>query len=328
MIRRTPLLIAAVLAVPSLAFSQKVELQEWTVPWPDTRPRDPYVDAQGRVWFVGQEGNYIAYLQPRDGTFKRFEIEAGTHPHNLIVDRQGFVWYAGNRNARIGRLDPQTGAVKIIPMPDAAARDPHTLVFDKSGQNIWFTLQGANRIGRLNVNSGKVDLINVPTERARPYGIALDSKGQPWVNLFGSSKLAVINPGTLQLQEIALPRADARTRRIAISRDDAIWYVDYAGGQLGRYDVASNKFEEWPLPSGAASRPYAMAIDDQDRIWMVETGVQPNNFIGFNPKTKQFFATAPIASGAGTVRHMYYHPSSREIWFGTDRGTIGRAKLP
>jgi virginiamycin B lyase len=325
---RTLLLLATALAAPSLGAAQKVELQEWTVPWPDTRPRDPYVDPTGRVWFVGQEGNYIAYLEPKDGTFKRFEIEPGTHPHNLIVDRDGFVWYAGNRNARIGRLDPKTGAVRIIAMPDSAARDPHTLIFDKAGQHIWFTMQGGNRIGRLNVSSGKVDVIKVPTERSRPYGIVLDSKGQPWVNLFGSNKLALINPSTMQLQEIALPRADARSRRIGITRDDAVWYVDYAGGQLGRYDVGSKTFEEWPLPSGNTSRPYAMAVDDKDRIWLVETGVQPNNFIGFDPKTKKFFAKSPITSGGGTVRHMYFHPPTREIWFGTDRGTIGRAKLP
>ena len=35
-----------------------------------------------------------------------------------------------------------------------------------------------------------------------------------------------------------------------------------------------------------------------------------------------------LASGAGAVRHMYFHPSTREIWFGTDANTIGRAKVP
>jgi virginiamycin B lyase len=48
-----------------------VQITEWTVPWEKTRPRDPYVDASGRVWFVGQEGNYIAYLDPTSGKFKR-----------------------------------------------------------------------------------------------------------------------------------------------------------------------------------------------------------------------------------------------------------------
>ena len=35
-----------------------------------------------------------------------------------------------------------------------------------------------------------------------------------------------------------------------------------------------------------------------------------------------------IDSGGGTVRHMVYEPSTREIWFGTDTNTVGRAKIP
>ena len=31
-----------------------VEINEWTVPWPDTRPRDPDVAPNGSVWLVGQ----------------------------------------------------------------------------------------------------------------------------------------------------------------------------------------------------------------------------------------------------------------------------------
>src|SRR5690554_6043608 len=31
-----------------------VAIQEWEVPWKDTRPRDPYVAPDGQVWFVGQ----------------------------------------------------------------------------------------------------------------------------------------------------------------------------------------------------------------------------------------------------------------------------------
>src|SRR5687767_10699415 len=65
------------------------DVREWTVPWARTRPRDPYVDAKGRVWFVGQEGNYVAYLEPKGGKFERYEIEAGTHPHNLVVAPNG-----------------------------------------------------------------------------------------------------------------------------------------------------------------------------------------------------------------------------------------------
>ncbi len=304
-----------------------VEITEWTVPWEKTRPRDPYVAPDGRVWFVGQAGNYIAVLDPNSGQFKRFEIDAGTHPHNLIVDRQGMVWYAGNRNGMIGKLDPATGKITRYPMPDPAARDPHTLVFDPTG-NIWFTAQQSNYVGRLDTRSGKVDLVKLTAERARPYGIVTDRSGRVWVNEFGVPKIASIDPKTLEVKEFALPHERARGRRIGLTSDGKVWYVDYTRGFLGRLDPATGKIDEWANPSGSQSMPYAMAVDDRDRIWYVETGVQPNRLVGFDTKKGEVISITPIAKSGGlTVRHMYYHAPTKSIWFGTDAGTIARAKI-
>jgi len=308
------------------AAAQQVEIREWPVPWENSRPRDPFADAQGRVWFVGQVGNYVAYLDPGTGQFKRFEVEEGTNPHNLIVDERG-VWYAGNANARIGLLDPATGKARTFPMPDPAARDPHTLVFAQDG-NIWFTVQGGNFIGRLNPRTSEVSLIPSKTPRSRPYGINLDRTGRPWVNLFATNKIATIDPNTLEIREYELPRPGARTRRIEVTSDQKVWYVDYAEGYLGMLDPATGHVKEWRTPGGARSMPYGMEFDHLDRLWFVETGVQPNTFVGFDPKTEQFFSITPIASGGGAVRHMMFEPTKREIWFGTDRGTIGRAVIP
>ena len=326
--RASVLLLAVVPLLGASAAYKEVEIREWPVPWAESRPRDPAPpDAQGRVWFVGQRGNYVAYLEPNSGQFKRYELEERALPHNLVVARDGGVWYAGNGNGHIGRLDPQTGQVRRYAMPDSAARDPHTLVFDGAG-DLWFTTQGGNFVGKLSTRSGEVRLIPVPTPRARPYGIVVDPSGRPWLNLFGTNKLATVDPATMQLTEIALPREAARTRRIGLTSDGAVWYVDYAGGQLGRYDPRTRQFKEWAMPGGAQSRPYAMAVDDQDKVWFVETGAQPNRFVGFDPKTEQFFGTTAIPSGGGAVRHMVFHRPTREIWFGTDANTIGRAKLP
>src|SRR5690606_10939485 len=126
----------------------------------------------------------------------------------------------------------------------------------------------------------------------------------PIFNLFGTNKLATLDPQTFELREIALEREDARTRRIGLTSDGAVWYVDYAKGYLGRLDPASGSVREWAMPGGPDSRPYAMAVDAQDRIWAVETGVQPNRFVGFDPKSESFFGTTEVPSGGGTVRHM------------------------
>ena len=105
------------------------------------------------------------------------------------------------------------------------------------------------------------------------------------------------------------------------------WYVDYTRGFLGRLDPATGQFKEWALPGGPTALPYAMTSDNKDRLWMVETGSQPNRLVGFDPKTEKFLGITPIPSGGGTVRHMMFDERSGQIWFGTDNNTIGRAQV-
>ena len=319
--------LAEAVTTMSTPSSAAVDVKEWKVPWSNTRPRDPYVGPDGRVWFVGQRGNYLAYLEPGSGRMVRYPLDAGTGPHNLIVADDGTVWYAGNRDRHIGTLDPATGAIEKYPMPDPGARDPHTLVFDDAG-DIWFTVQGGNFVGKLDTSSGDVRLVEVPTEGARPYGIKVDADGRPWIAMVGTYKLATVDPETFEFREIPLPREDANPRRLGITSDGSIWYVDYTQGYLGRYDPDSGEFREWRAPSGEQSRPYGMAIDGQDRVWFVETGPEPNRLVGFDTRSGEFLGATPIPSGGGTVRHMYTHPPTDEIWFGADTNTVGRIQTP
>ena len=327
-------LMASLLLVPALgtaaappAVAQRVEITEWTVPWENSRPRDPYVDSRGRVWFVGQRSDYVAVLEPETAEFTRYELEPGAGPHNLIVDGDGFVWYAGNRAAHIGRLDPASGAITKFPMPDPAASDPHTLVFDHDG-DIWFTVQGGNFVGKLEVATSEVRLVAVPTPAARPYGIVIDSKNAPWIAEFGANKIATVDPSSMKLTEFTLPRDVARPRRLVLTSDDQIWYVDFVGGHLGHLDPTTGAVQEWVTPGGTRSGPYGLAVDNADRIWFVESNEDPNRFVGFDTKSFEFFSNTEIESGGGTVRHMYFHEPTGTVWFGTDANTIGRARLP
>ncbi|HJQ20619.1 MAG TPA: hypothetical protein VJ867_09745 [Gemmatimonadaceae bacterium] len=305
--------------------------REWQVPFGGARgrPRDPVMDAAGRVWFVGQAGNYVAYLDSRSGEFKRYAIDDGTGPHNISLDERGGVWFTGNRNGALYSLDPASGALKRIAL-DAAVRDPHTMIWTQDGI-AWFTAQQSNYVGRLDRASGAVRLWRIAENGARPYGIVVDKSGRPWFDLFGTNRIGTIDPRTLELREYTLPADRARPRRIALTSDGGVWYGDYSRGYLGRLDPATGRVEEWPMPSGAASLPYAMTSDDRDRLWLVETGVQPNRLVAFDPSSHQWVANMPIASNgaaANTVRHMTFDARSRQIWFGTDAGTIGRVAVP
>lgn len=312
---------------PHITDSHKssVEFTTWKIPWEKTRPRDPAVDEQGIVWFAGQGGDYVGRLNPANGDISKFDLPDGTGPHNVIVGQSGDIWIAGNKVGWIGRMDPEDGGLRQYSTADNDIEDPHTLIQASDG-SLWFTAQWSNRIGHFDPATGKLLKVReVPSSRARPYGIALDSEQQPWIALLGTNQLATIENG--ELKTIELPRDDARPRRLAIV-DDTIWYVDYAEGYLGVYEPASGKIQEWRSPSAGEARPYGMASDNAGRVWYVETGPQPNRWIGFDTRKQEFIRNVEIPDSGGAVRHMYFDADTNSIWFGMDTNFIGRARLP
>lgn len=321
--------LALVAAASLFGQDNPLEPKEWNAPWADKgRTRDPILARDGKVWFVGQTTNYVAYLNPTNGEFKRYSIDAGTNPHNINLDERGGVWFTGNRNGRIVQLIPETGELKTHMIPDSV-RDPHTMIWGKDGI-AWFTAQNAGKVGRFDRATGQFKLWNTG-ERTRPYGVVMDSKNQPWFDLFGTNKIGTIDTKTMEFKSFAVPNERARPRRIAVTSDDMVWYGDYNRGTLGKLDPTTGKVEEWVMPDGAGSLPYAMTVDDQDRLWLAAVGVQPNMLHAFDPKTQQWVASIPITSNGAaqnTIRHMTFDKTTKQIWFGTDAGTIGGMKVP
>lgn len=317
------LMMSMALAADMATAPATVEIQEWQVPWEQSRPRDPYVGDQDEIWFVGQRSDYAAVLNPKTGEFKRVDLPEGAGPHNIIVDERG-AWYAGNKGAHIGLIDREDYSIEQFTLPGNGRRDVHTMQFD-SEDNIWFTAQGANQLGYFDTATESFKIWDIPTKRARPYGLIMVDD-QPWATLFGSNKLVTIVDG--ELKEINLPRPQMnRPRRLAATADGHFWYGDYAGGFLGRYNPETEQVTEWPMPAGVRSMPYAVAADDQGYVWLAETGVQPNRIVGFNTKTETFTDPVAVPSGGGTVRHMVFDPVTNSLWFGTDTNTIGQARI-
>ena len=195
-------------------------------------------------------------------------------------------------------------------MPDPAARDPHSLVFDRKGI-LWFTCETSNFVGRLDPRTEAVKLVPSPTARSAPYGIVVTSRGIPFYCEFGSNKLGSINPETMTITEHLLPDG-ARPRRLTVAPRDAIYYSDYARGYLGRFDPATGRVEEWASPGGPGSKPYGIAATPDGMVWYSESGVAPNTIVRFDPSTTTF-SRWPIPSGGGVVRNMVAGPGGRPL---------------
>ena len=321
-----PLLICTLLVTATESHADGVEIREWLVPWKNSNPSDPYLDSSGRVWFVAENGNFIGNLKPSDGTFNRYDVRPDSDPHNLIIDGDGNIWFAASRGRYIGKMSPSTGQTREFTMPDRKAKDPHTLTFDHQG-NIWFTVLQSNFIGKLTTGNGEIQLIRIAGKKMMPGGIIVDQLNMPWAAATGSNHLLRIFPETMSIEEIELPDKNSRPVRLVSAVNGDIWYTDNSLGRLGRYRPQSHEFADWPVPGGEDSEPFAMAIDQYDRIWMVAVGTEPNRLIGFDTESGSFINETNIPSGGGNIRNLYYHEASGEIWFGTDGNYVGRAKV-
>ncbi|HET6604376.1 MAG TPA: hypothetical protein VFG21_09205 [Xanthomonadaceae bacterium] len=320
--------ILALLLAGQVAGADGVQITEHTVPWPDTRPRDPYVAPDGRVWFVGQTGNYLAVFDPRSEHFERFALPQGTRPHTVVVGADGIAWVAGNGNGTLVRYDPATAEFATFALPEQPElfrKDPHTLAFDDDG-DLWFTLQQGNAIGHFDTETHAFRILPLSRPNTLPYGIVAEASGRPWVALLGTHALATVVDAD-RVETIELPRESARPRRIGVGTDGGIWFVDYADGYLGRLDPSTGQVREWRAPSGD-SGPYAMGVDTAGRIWFFETSVSPNRLVGFDPESGEYRWQVEVPSGGGSVRHMSYDRGRDGFWFGTDTNNLGFFPVP
>jgi virginiamycin B lyase len=303
--------LAATLAVSTNVGTLDVQIREFEVPTPKSRPHDPTRAPDGSLWYTGQGSNKLGRLDPKTGEFTEYPLKTpNSGPHGLVADPDGNIWFTAISGGYIGKLNPRNGEIAEYRPPAGEQIDPHTPVFDHNGI-LWFTNEETNYIGRLDPKSGKIALVKVPTPHAVPYGIVILPNNTPVFCEFGTNKLGSIDPGTMKISEYTLPAAGARPRRIALAPDGTIYYTDFARGYLGHFDPSGGRLlKEWPSPGGAESEPYGIAITQDGKVWYSESAVKPNTLVRFDPQSETFSAKT-IPSGGGVVRNMVATPDGQ-----------------
>jgi virginiamycin B lyase len=220
------------------------------------------------VWFVGQVGNYVAYLQPETGEFKQYTIDPGTS--RTIWLCTGMVWFTGNNNRRIVRLDPATGKLTTFLMPDpVAVKDPHTMT-STEGRRL-FTAQQSGVVGKLTVADGKIRLWKIGPSSARTASGSIRMTGRTSTSSAPARSAPSIRRPWSQGVHTARGRATAHRGDRRRSR-----VVQRLSPGLHRPPRSQNGAVEDQMPGGPASLPYAMTLDDRGQMWVAETGMQPN----------------------------------------------------
>jgi virginiamycin B lyase len=168
--------------------------------------------------------------------------------------------------------------------------------------------------------TGEYRLITPYETPSRPYGIVIDRDGFPWVALFNTNKVMRVDPETFEFTLFEKATPQSRSRRIEVTSDGSVWYVDEPRGRLGRIDPATGRVREYQMPGGEASRPYALTKDDRENLWVSQTGPE-KKLVGFDPRTEEFFSVNEVSHN---IRHKMFHAPTGAMWFGTDANKVGR----
>lgn len=201
---------------------------------------------------------FIVYSFPNAGAMK------DRYTQEVHFDSKGHVWVAQPRYpGSIIRLDPATGDFRDFPTPDPDWA-PHSIAVDKD-DTVWYTGRGA-RVAHLDPATGKLDLY--PTLKRGEHGIAvvLDSKGDAWFTALQSNQIGHWSRKTNTTRMIPNPTPRGRPYGMLVDRNDKIWYAQFHGCIVTKFDPVTERFTEYP----ALTQPCMMrrfGLDSKDRIW-------------------------------------------------------------
>ena len=167
---------------------------------------------------------------------------------------------------------------------------------------------------------------SLPGPNRIPWNAHPDNKGNVWIPCAKTAdKFAELNIETGKVREWSVPlgvRHALDVHSAMAAPDGTVWYVEGAGGKLGRFDPKTEEISEYPLPGGAGN---AVRIDRLGYIWAsAGAGV-----VRFDPKTRKFITFSEIPHPYGIEVDNYDNVWSAQFTnseYPTD-GLIGKIDI-
>lgn len=309
-----------------------------------------YPQKDGSVWMPHSwTANQIAKLDPRTGEVQEFDAPPGTrralHIHSALQAPDGMVWFSEDAECRLGKFDPETKKFAIYQPPDCGPRDDdaktgrgmnsigsgdmNSIRIDRDGK-IW---AGGSGLFRFDPKTEKfTEFPDVPT----PYGIELDQQGNLWFAQFPKEgKIGRVDMKTLKVTKWTPPTTErlwelnknqpdenygnssthpktSGPRRITVDSHGVVWFTEWWGNQIGRFDPKTETFKEYTLPDPDPT-PYAIGVDRYDFVWYSS---YDDDILGrLNPKTGEV-VEFPFPYSGNELREIM--PDAQgNMWFGT-----------
>jgi virginiamycin B lyase len=258
------------------------------------------------VWFTAQRRGAVGILDSATGRVTYVPLGTGSRPHGVITGPDNAIWITDGGANAIVRVDPADNKVTRYPLPSRFPDvDLNTAAFDPHGV-LWFTGE-AGFYGSLDPRTGTVTVKPAP-RGGGPYGITSCRDGHVYFASLAGDYVGRIDIATGDVTVLDPPQKRQGPRRIWADSKGILWASGWYSGNLIRLDPQRREWKFFHLP-GENPRPYALFVDDRDRVWVSDWG--SNSIYIFSQETAAFIAH-PLPSPQAGVRQMLGRPG--ELW--------------
>ena len=253
-------------------------ITEYPLPTADSGPLSILLGGDNQLWFTERAGNRIGSISA-DGKIAEYSIPtADAGPTRLAVGPDGDLWFCEFGASQIGRID-LTGQIKEYPVPGVGP-----VGIARGADNaMWFTEWAGNKIGKIS-DDGQVTEYQVPTEKSNPILVALGPDGALWFTEWAGNKIGrlltgLVSPVTFVWENDGGTNRLGRPNQMAVDSQNNVYVVDGNNNRIQKFDPNGTFVLMWGSYGtgegqfafrNGASHPSAIAVDDQDNVYVAD----------------------------------------------------------
>lgn len=253
------------------------------VPTSNAEPYDlAYRD--GVIWFTQRAGNKIGKFDVVQLDFHEYEIPTpNSGPTGIDIAPNGRIWFLESAAKKLAVFDPATEGFIEYPIPAYISESRMETISVASSQRVWFTLPDVNRLVAYDVAREQFDASNTVSPTGAftlPIGLAMDSKGSPWITAMGSNVIGRYTPETLSFfRWIPVPTQDSAPANLVFDDLGSTWslfFTEAASGKVGRFRIRASDTKLIGISehgiNATGSAPWGIDVDSDGNVWVADPG--------------------------------------------------------